>query len=220
MKHNQNGASSTLLLLIVSLVLLVFVGMFAIIEAGSASSAKSTLNQQINSAVAKAQSAQQTTDNATFQKQSESPYLTYTSAATYGNISFNYPRNWSAYVNSNSGNGQSTLLDGYFFPGILPSVDDTSATNFAFRVSLISTDYGTTLTGLTTAPTVVVTSPYSLPKVPNVIGAKLTGNLGNSKTGTMIILPLRGQTLEIFTEGSSYNNEFNTIILASLKFTP
>lgn len=219
MKHNQDGAAVTLVLLIISIALLVVVSIVAVMETSSASNTKNTVNQQIAAAVSKAQTAQQTIDTANFQKQSESPYLSYNGPATFGSLSFNYPRNWSAYVLGVSDSSQTTLLDGYFYPGILPSVDDTTATNFAFRVNISSTDYATSLSGLTTDPTTVNTVPYSLPNVPSVIGTKITGQLGNNKTGTMIVLPLRGQTLELFTEGGSYNSEFNQI-LSSVKFNP
>ena len=201
------------------MVLLVFVSIFAVMQTSNASNAKSTLNQQIAAAVTKAQTAQQTIDTANFQKQSESPYLSYNGPAIFGSLSFNYPRNWSGYVLGASDSTQTSLLDGYFYPGILTSVDDTSATNFAFRVNISSSDYATTLGGLTTDPTTVKIVPYSLPNVPSVIGTKLTGQLGNNKTGTMIVLPLRGQTLELFTEGGSYGAEFDKI-LSSVKFTP
>ena len=62
--------------------------------------------------------------------------------------------------------------------------------------------------------------PYILPKVPGVIGTRIEGELAAKKTGTLIILPLRNVTLQIFTEADQFKADFNNIILPNLTFSP
>jgi hypothetical protein len=63
-------------------------------------------------------------------------------------------------------------------------------------------------------------SPYKLPKVPGVVGSKITGAIESEKKGTLIILPLRANALEIWTESDKYLNDFNKYILPNLSFSP
>jgi hypothetical protein len=63
-------------------------------------------------------------------------------------------------------------------------------------------------------------SPYKLPKVSNVIGSKVVGQLDQDKKGTLIILPLRANALEIWTESDKNLNDFSKYILPHLSFSP
>jgi hypothetical protein len=69
----------------------------------------------------------------------------------------------------------------------------------------------------------VTATPYSLPKVPNVAGTRLSGKIFDSSSttsGDIILLPMRDKTLEIWTESPSYMADFNTYILQNLTFAP
>ena len=212
MKHNHNGNVSSVVLLVVATLLLVLVSIFAVIQTSNVSKYKNNTNQLIASAVVQAKSAQQTLDNASYQKQIQSPFASYLGPASYGSISFSYPKNWSSYINNTSDG-----IDGFFYPGSLPSVDDASASNYSLRIKVANSSYSDTLNGYSSSDLSVV--PYSLPKVQGDIGVQIKGKLNNGKTGTLIILPLRTQTLQIWTEGGGFNNEFNQI-LSSLTFIP
>jgi len=212
MKHNHNGNVSSVVLLVVAALLLVLVSIFAVIQTSNVSKYKNNTNQLIASAVVQAKSAQQTLDNTSYQKLLQSPFVAYSGPASYGSISFSYPKNWSSYI-INTSDG----IDGFFYPGSLPSVDDASASNYSLRIKVANSSYSDTLNGYSSSDLSVV--PYSLPKVQGDIGVQIKGKLNNGKTGTLIILPLRTQTLQIWTEGGGFNNEFNQI-LSSLTFIP
>jgi hypothetical protein len=101
-------------------------------------------------------------------------------------------------------------------------VTDDGNTNFALRVQVSSQSYSDILgqyqnqqqTGTVTV------KPYSLPKVPSVVGVEVTGQLINNVSGTQVILPLRNQTILIWTEGTQYLNDFNNNILPNFSFSP
>jgi hypothetical protein len=70
-----------------------------------------------------------------------------------------------------------------------------------------------------------VIKPYALPRVPKAVGVQISGKLpindGNGeKTGVMVILPLRSQTIKLWTEGTQYTKDFNKYILPNFSFSP
>ena len=66
----------------------------------------------------------------------------------------------------------------------------------------------------------VKVTPYKADKVPNVIGVRLDGEITKDKQGSMIIVPLRDKTLQVWTESPQFVPDFNTIILPNLVFVP
>jgi hypothetical protein len=91
------------------------------------------------------------------------------------------------------------------------------------QVQVLDQSYSEVLTSLNglaqgTPPTTI--SAYSLPQLPDVVGVELSGPLPNNQTGTMVVLPLRGDTLEIWTEGTQYLEDFNKNILPNVIFSP
>ena len=149
----------------------------------------------------------------------KSPVAVYKGPDTYGTVVVSYPKTWSAYVDS-TGRGQA-LLDGYFAPLVVPSISDKGSV-FALRIQVLNQAYASVVQQQTSAQQSgkVTISPYSLPKVPSVVGVKVVGNISSEKSGTLIILPLRDKTLQISTEGTQYLNDFNTYVLPSATFSP
>ena len=121
-----------------------------------------------------------------------------------------------------SGTG-TALIDGFFAPSIVPSISNFNST-FALRMQVVNQTYAQitqNLASLQLNKTKPVTiTPYALPKLPNVVGVELSGNLPNQKTGMMVVLPMRSQTLELWTEGNTNTADFTNIILPNFTFSP
>jgi hypothetical protein len=138
----------------------------------------------------------------------------------YGSVKVSYPKTWSAYVDTTN---SSQPLDAYFHSGYVPSTESQETYNL--RVQVNAQSYSAVLAqyaGQLQSGTVTA-APYSLPKVPNVVGTILTGQVlldNPTGTGTMILLPLRSTTLEIWTESNDYLPDFDTYILPNLSFSP
>ena len=102
--------------------------------------------------------------------------------------------------------------------------DTTNQANaFALRLEVNTQTYDQVLAQYTTLAQqgAVTITPYSLPKVPSVVGVKVTGTIEpNVKSGIMVILPLRSTTLQAWTESPQYESNFNTLILPNLSFSP
>jgi len=98
-----------------------------------------------------------------------------------------------------------------------------SGTAFALRLEIVQQNYDLVLStykGNVTKGTLVA-SPYKLPKVPEVLGMRLDGELSqNVKSGSAVILPLRDKTIKIYTESQSFVPDFNNIILPNMIFQP
>ena len=220
MKLNQNGSSTGLIISLVTISVL-FIGSvaFGFWAYSGRQNYKNNANQLISTAVSNAKQEQQQVDNKAFFVEEQKPLIKYVGPQSYGTITVYYPRNWSSYVNTSS-NGYP--VDGYFFPGTLPSVTDSGSVNFALRLQVDPQPYSTTLAYYSSEVTnkLATVTAYSLPKVSNVVGVKVVGELQNNTHGTIVILPLRNETLEVWTEGTAYLSEFNTDILPNLSFSP
>ena len=130
---NSGGKSLlTTIVLGAALVLALIFGAWAFMKMQSY---KTDSDKKSAAAVAAAEKTQAASLQAKFDELSKSPNKTFTSP-TYGSISFNYPRSWSAYADTT---GQTEPINAYFQPDVVPGIQ--SKTAFALRVELLSTDY-------------------------------------------------------------------------------
>lgn len=218
---NQRGAVNVLLVpLILMVVLLLGAAGFGIWAFTSRQDYKNNSDQKAAAAAAAQREATEAADAAKYAEEAKKPYDTYIGPAPYGNITVNYPKTWSAYVIETKGGG-ATPVSGYFQPKIVPSITD-QGNNFALRVELVTTTYQAVLQQFKGRldQGQVTTQPYTLPKVPSVVGSRVEGQITSRKQGTMVILPLRNMTLKIWTEANEFKPDLDTHILPNLSFIP
>lgn len=218
-KLNQNGAVSGLVISFVLTVLLlcgaIGFGAWAFM---SRQDYKDNVDAKISEAVQTARQEESKKKEAEFVEREKQPLETYSGPEAYGSVSLQYPKTWSGYVNESS--TSSTKIDGFFAPGVVPSISDKSS-SFALRMQVVAQAYDQVVKSLDTgkegAPTV---EPYALPGLPDIVGVKVSGNLTKETTGEMVVLPLRSETLKLWTEGSEFTGDFNNIILKNFTFSP
>lgn len=230
--HNQVGAVNLLLLpFIIAVVLLLSAVGFGAWAFQGRQTYKNDTDQQIAAAVSLAKQEQTAADSQSFAHQAEEPLSTYNGPEAYGSLVLKYPKTWSGYIDTTN---TTTPVNAYFSTGLVPAVSTPLAT-YALRVQVLNQPYSQTLTAIQgqqqgggSAPT-FTTSAYSLPKVPKVVGIEVTGqingieadsNNGQTVSGLLVVLPLRSQTIEIWTETNQYTTEFNNDILANFSFSP
>lgn len=218
-KQNERGeVNGVLISLIVCSVLLIA----AIAIAGWAivgrSDYKNNSDKKVAVAVVKAKAAQSVVKDKQFAEESKNPLRVYNGPEAYGSVSVSFPKTWSGYVDDDGTGGSA--VDGYFAPLVVPSVD-SKTTNFALRLTVSNTSYGQVVQTLTNQQKTgnLRISAYSLPKLPKVVGIRVQGLVG-TKTVDMVVLPLRSQTIQLWTEGNSFENDFNTYILPNFTFVP
>jgi len=212
----QQGSAAGSFILILLLVLALIFGLWAFV---SGQSYKNDANTKIAAAVATAQKQTQQADAQTAAQQEENPLKDFQGPATYGSLHIKYPKTWSAYITLNDGG--SNPINAYFQPDYVPDVGNGNSL-FALRVVIDSNSYSQDVqqfASLATSGASRVTA-YSLPKVPGVVGTRIDGQIINSKQGSMILMPLRDKTIEIWTESTQYLNDFNNNILPNVTFSP
>lgn len=219
-KHNQDGAVSGV---VISLVFAILLLLGAIGFGAWAYTSRQDYKDNVDAKVSVAEDAARKDESIKKDKQFaedyKKPLKTYIGPDAYGSLVITYPKTWSGYVDD-TGTGNATV-DGYFAPGIVPSKEDKDSV-FALRVQIVNQTYSQTLKALESKQEdgKLKAEAYALPKLPKVVGVKVTGELDSQKTGTMVILPLRSQTLQIWTEGTQYLSDYNNNILPNFSFSP
>ena len=220
-KHNQVGAINILLIpLIVAIVLLIGAVSFGGWAFSQRNDYKNNTDQKVADAVTIAQQKLSTQKDKDFAEQEKQPLKSYSGPQAYGSISLKYPKTWSAYIDD-TGVNSAGLIDGYFYPETVPSLTAASST-FALRIKVVPQAYSVvagTFASLEISKKVTIT-PYALPKLPSIVGIRVEGEIVQSKSGSMIILPLRDTTLQIWTENSQFLDDFNKNILPNFSFSP
>jgi len=218
--HNQDGDINGIL---VSLILLALLLIAAISFGTWAYSSRSTYKDHaqglVNSAVAVAKQQESAAKDQEFAEAAKNPLKTYNGPQAYGSLVINYPKTWSGYVDD-TGHG-SALVDGYFAPGVVPSISD-QASVFSLRVQVVNTPYSQVVqnfSGQQQSGKITIVA-YALPQLPKVVGVEVNGQINNQNDETMVVLPLRAETLQIWTDGTQYLNDFNKYILPNFSFSP
>lgn len=178
---------------------------------------KNNTNQLIAAAVANAQTKLTAQLNAQFQATNNATVTSFSGPSQYGSVVLDYPKSWSGYVDT----AGSNPLDGYFNPGVVPSLENQSNV-YALRLQVVADSYSNQLAQYTAQQQngTVSISPYALKLVPQVVGVLITGQVQPSKQGVMVMLPLRTDTLLIWTESTQYSSLFTNQILQSVTFQP
>ncbi|HEX5744058.1 MAG TPA: hypothetical protein VFX84_01250 [Candidatus Saccharimonadales bacterium] len=220
-KLNQDGAASGLAVsLILTVVLLLGAIGFGYWAYASRQDYKDNTDAKIDVAVKKAVAAESARKDKQFTEDYKKPLKTYNGPSALGSIVVQYPKTWSGYVDATTSG--DAALDAYFNPNVVPSVEDENST-FALRVRLLNQPYPDVVDdykGQNSIGKTATISAYALPKLPKVVGVKVVGAISERSDGTIIVLPLRSQTLEIQTDGNQYLNDFNKYILPNFTFSP
>jgi hypothetical protein len=182
---------------------------------------KDNSDDKAAAAVAVAVEETKAADALKFAEEAKNPLKAYVGPSAYGSVNVLYPKTWSGYVIERNASAGGVLADYFFHPNIVP--DATNAENaFALRVQVTSQSYDSVVKLHNTAVEnkKATAAPYALPKVENVVGTRVEGQLNERKQGTMIIMPLRNLTLIVWTESDQFKPDFNNIILPYLTFSP
>ena len=219
MESKQRGGVLVLVLVVISLVAIAAI-IFGILTYSKEQDYKNNVDSKVAAAVSAAKTQQTAADQQQFTLESEKTFTTYQGPQQFGSINLPYPKGWSGYVDTT---GSSNLVDGYFNPGVVPAIEDQT-NNFALRLQVIDSSYATELANFTSEQSNggvnLSINPYSLPKVPNVTGVMIQGQIEQNKQGILVMLPLRTQTLEIWTEASQYYSLLTQNILPAASFSP
>ena len=224
-KHNQSGSAASIFIILLLLIAVVAAGGFGWWAFQQRQDYKANFDQKLGVEVEKAKTAQKAELEKQFAEREKSPNKTFKGSATYGSVSFNYPKTWSAYVDQSNTN---IPINGYFFPDVVPSTvrSANNPTAFALRVELVSTDYAQIVRQLDSKVTqgkvkAVAYVPPKMSGVANVqTGTRFNGEFEQNTSGSMVVIKVRDKTLKIYTQSQRYSSDFNNIVLKTLTFSP
>lgn len=222
MKNARQAGAINLLAIPLVLVTVLLFGVAAVAYTyyGQATDYKNNVDQKISVAVDEASekiSEQKDKDNA---EKNKFPYNRYDGPSQYGAVRVLYPKTWSAHVSEARGRTNKPV-EGWMAPGFVPATNDDN-NSFALRFIVEQRGYDAVLreyqANVKNGKLSAV--PYQSPNVPNVVGTRLEGEVIAKKQGVMIIMPMRENTLRMWTESRDYVADFNNIILPNFSFTP
>lgn len=214
-KLNQTG--SLLLPLIILSVFFLGAAGFGVWAFTSRQDYKNNSDEKSAVAAKKAAAVEAVKKEADFTERVKKPVKTFTGPETYGALTYDYPKNWNAYITTTS---SSFIINNFYNPDFVPDISST--TQYALRAQISGTAYPSLLRaydGAAKAGTATVTA-YRAPKVPNVLGSMITGQIRGTVSGTLVLLPIRDKTIILWTEGSANAADFTNIVLPSVSFAP
>ena len=201
-------------------VLAIGLGAFAFTSYGQAQDYKNNVDAKVAEAVAESEKQISLQKDKDYAEKEKYPYVSYTGPQAAGDIRIQYPKTWSAYTIAPN-RTTNKPLEAYFYPGQVPEVGDSN-NSFALRVVVSQTSYDSLLRTLTARQKSgkVTIQPYQSANVPGIVGSRIDGEVATKKQGSMIILPFRDKTLQMWTESDSYKSDFDNIILKNFTLTP
>lgn len=214
-KLNQTG--SLVLPLVIVVVLFLGAAGFGVWAFAGRQDYKNNSDQKAAVAAAAATKAEAAKKDAEAVEAAKLPSRSYTGPATYGGVTFQFPKSWNEYITTPS---QGLIVDNYYGTSFVQDV--AAGTPYVLRAQISGTDYATLLKAYDNAVkagTVSVTA-FRAAKVPSVLGAMLTGAINQKNTGTMVMLPIRDKTLILWTEGTDGQADFTNTVLPSISFSP
>ncbi len=177
---------------------------------------QSNLDAKIEEASAVAVKEAEAAKDAAFAEEEKDPYRTFTGSSTFGSLTFDFPKTWSVYQEEQS---SGTVLDFYAHPYIIKGTGKENS--FAFRIQVVETSYDKEAAKFDAQlkKGSVTAAAYRLPKVPDELGGRITGEIISEKQGVLVLLPLRDKTIKIWTESKDYLADFDKV-LETMSFVP
>jgi hypothetical protein len=203
----------SIILNVVLAVLVLGVGAFAIWAFVNYQDYKDNVDAKVADAVKDAKTAQKKDDDAAFAEQEKLPTRQLVGPDELGSVTLDYPKTWSVYVGSNG--DQQPTYEAYLYPGAVPPI--TGNTPNALRVTVANQSYDQVLQQL---DQFVKSGDLKATAVTQngVTGVRLDGKLSQNTQGSMVVFKVRDKTLKVYTETDTFKNDFDKIVLPSLKF--
>ena len=209
---NRIDLMKTVGLIVVSLLAVLFIGLFIWMWV-KWNDASTNVKGKVDVAVAEAKNELQTKLESEFEEKEKYPYKVFTGPTDLGELSFEYPKTWSLYVQSNASRGGDYAA--YLNPGQVNVVQDDTV--MALRVSIKGTLFDQAVSdfaekvrsGDMTLSTTVVNG--------NNVNV-YTGKMDNEYQGIICVFKLRDKTVMLQTDSTSVFSDDFYRILKTVKF--
>lgn len=214
----QAGFINPLLIptIILGVLVLVFGGL-AIWAFSNYTDQKTNVDAKVSAAVTQAKSDVTSQDAKAFVEKEKLPNLKFSGPAELGSVTFMYPKTWSVYIDRDNPAQGGDQFEAYLQPGVVSPLSGN--TPYALRVSISTRQYSSVLNDFSSQVKkgTLTSSPVTLS---GQTGTRFDGAFSDTITGAMIVMQIRNQTLQIYTQSPPFLTDFNTTILPTLKFNP
>lgn len=215
MKKDRSGLIKTIVIVVLALVSVTFIGLFIWMSLQYKDASKD-LDLKISKAVGEARAEQKEQDEITQRDNEKYPYRTFAGPADYGQLSFEYPKTWSVYIEADASNG------GDFKAYLNPIEVNTVAidTINALRVSIVNDSYESVIKKYQKEvekkePTMTVDSITvgNAEKGIQVTANKYSGTIpGTDLSGYVVVFKIRDKTVVMQTDSKVFEEDFNKLL--------
>lgn len=209
LKKDYSGVIKTVAIVLLSLISVTFIGLFIWIFM-QYNEVSENVDGQIAVAVAEAKDELTGQLEKEFAEREKLPYKTFSGPVDYGQLTFNYPKTWSVYVESDASNGGD--FHAYFNPNQVDEVSEDTIN--ALRASIVEKSFDDVAkeyqrvmdrpdSGLTVQATTVNGIPMN----------RYTGKIPNTDlNGFIVIFKIRDKTAILQTDSVLFENDYNALL--------
>lgn len=207
--REQGKVQGSTIIIVVLTLLFIAAGAAAIWFYMQYAEQKRDVDSKVSVAEAKAKLDQRTEDEEAFAEREKEPMREFVGPADYGRLSFDYPKTWSAFEETDVSKGGGVEYRAYLHPRVVPPISETS--KVALRVSIQQKTYDQSLE--TYAKLLKAGTLKSAPFDNGALtGTRLTGNFNKDLIGTAVLVKMRDRTLTMRTDGDVFMADFEALL--------
>ena len=211
-KKDNSGLIKTIVIIVVSLVAVTFIGLFIWMTV-QYNDASTDVSGQIDKAVAAAKDEQAMEMEAEFLEREKYPYKTFAGPVDYGQLTFEYPKTWSVYVEKAATEGGD--FKAYFNPNQVDEVG-TDTIN-ALRVTIrnesfdkVTADYQREVERKDSALTM---EAVTIGRDADVTANRYTGKIPSTDlNGIIVTFKIRDKTAILQTDSMLFQEDFDKLL--------
>lgn len=205
--HEHGGVSGTTLAIIGLVVMVLVAGSAAIWAYINYNEQKSNVDGKIELAVAEGKNQQADEDEKKFAEREKEPNREFVGPDDYGRLTFDYPKTWSAYEETDISGGGT--YEAFLHPGVVPPI--SPSTQVSLRVTIEEKDYDQVVRKYERK---VESGDLrsSGASANGHSGTRLDGNFDKNIRGAAVIYKIRDKTLTIRTDADTFKPDFERLI--------
>ena len=209
-QKKSSTLAETLILIVVCLIAATAI-VFAVYFFMQFNELKTDFDLQKDAAVAEAVAKQQDEDNAKFAEAEKLPYKQFSGPSDYGSISFEYPKTWNVYIDSDGLSNNSDFIS-YFRPEQVDSIKDSSS-RFALRFKILNQQITNVQKQYDSKiQSGKMTSSIFNADNNNITGTKYVGEIDKDMNGIVVLIKVNDKTAIFQTDSMVYQQDFETLI--------
>lgn len=214
-KKDIAGLVKTIVIVILSLIAVTFIGLF-IWMMTEKDAVQESHDADVRNAVAEAKDEEAMEQSQKCADEKKYPYLTFSGPADYGQLTFEYPKTWSVYVEKAANEGGDFYA--YFNPVQVNEVGKDTINALRVTISTesfdkVTTDYQRWVEKKNSNLTVSSVEIGDAEKGIHQTANRYDGNIPNTDLiGSIVVFKIRDKTVILQTDSEVFMEEFNKLL--------